>query len=182
MYSIKGKYSTAHIMTNEVDIDTKVYEQILNIVNCHVFTNDSRIMPDYHYGAGSCIGFTMEMTDKIVPQIVGVDIGCQMLYVDFNKHMDLDKNGWLEVDTLIRKHIPMGFNHHKSPTLNLDKDFPWQLSTLQMEAATSQLNARLGTEYKGEPYTSKWFFDLCEKINIKPMVAANSVGTLGGGK
>ena len=75
MYPIKGKYSTAFIMTDEVDIDPKAYEQIVGFVNNHVFTNDSRIMPDYHAGSGSVIGFTMPMTDKIIPNVVGVDIG-----------------------------------------------------------------------------------------------------------
>jgi len=50
-----------------------------------------------------------------------------------------------------------------------------------MEAATARLNARLGTKYKGEPYTPKWFYDLCEKIKMKPNVAVNSLGSLGGG-
>lgn len=75
MYPIKGKYSTATIMTDEVDIDTKAYEQIVAFVNNHVFVNDSRIMPDYHYGSGCVIGFTMPLPTKIIPNIVGVDIG-----------------------------------------------------------------------------------------------------------
>jgi len=181
MYSIKGKYSTTHIMTDEVEIDSKVYEQLLNVVNCHIFTNDSIIMPDYHYGKGCTIGFTMEITDKVVPFLIGVDIGCNMLYVNFNKHLDLDKRSWLEIDATVRKHIPMAYGHHKSPQLDFENDFPWALSTQQMLIATSQLNKRLGTEYKAEPYTSKWFFDMCDKINIKPKVAVNSLGSLGGG-
>ena len=75
MYPIKGKYSTAHIMTDEVDIDPAAYKQILGLVNNHVFTNDPRIMPDYHYGKGGPVGLTMEMTDKVVPFLIGVDIG-----------------------------------------------------------------------------------------------------------
>ena len=75
MYPIKGKYSTAYIMTDEVDIDTEAYKQIVSFVNNHAFSNDSRIMPDYHAGAGCVIGFTMPMTDKIIPNLTGVDIG-----------------------------------------------------------------------------------------------------------
>lgn len=60
-------------MTDEIDIDDKVYKQILGFVNNHVFTNDSKIMPDYHYGAGCVIGFTMPLGDKIIPNIVGVN-------------------------------------------------------------------------------------------------------------
>ena len=75
MYPIKGKYSTATIMTDEVDIDPAAYKQIVGFVNNHVFINDSRIMPDYHAGSGCVIGFTMPMTPRIIPNIVGVDIG-----------------------------------------------------------------------------------------------------------
>jgi tRNA-splicing ligase RtcB len=74
---IKGKYSTAYIMVDDPThvIEQEEYKQILEFVNCHVFTNDSRIMPDYHYGAGCVIGFTMPMTHQIIPNIVGVDVG-----------------------------------------------------------------------------------------------------------
>jgi RNA-splicing ligase RtcB len=90
LYPIKGKYSTATIMTDEVVIDPEAYNKILGFVNNHVFTNDSKIMPDYHYGTGCVIGFTMPMTDKIIPNIVGVDIGCNMLFVDLQKSLDFD--------------------------------------------------------------------------------------------
>jgi len=75
--SIKGKYSTAHIMVDDPNhvVDQDEYKQILEFVNCHVFVNDSRIMPDYHYGKGCVIGFTMPMTPQVIPNIVGVDIG-----------------------------------------------------------------------------------------------------------
>ena len=74
---IKGKYSTARIMVADPNhvVEADEYAQILKFVNCHVFSNDSRIMPDYHYGAGCVIGFTMPMTNQIIPNIVGVDIG-----------------------------------------------------------------------------------------------------------
>ena len=77
MIPIKGKYSTAYIMVEDPDhvVEPDTYAQILGFVNNHIFTNDPRMMPDYHYGAGACIGFTMAMTDKVIPNVVGVDIG-----------------------------------------------------------------------------------------------------------
>ncbi len=182
MYPIKGKYSTAYIMTDEVDIDTEAYKQILGFVNNHVFTNDSKIMPDYHYGAGAVIGFTMQITDKIIPNLVGVDIGCQMLFVNFQKFLDFDKKQWLAIDKQVRKHIPMSTSIRQKSTLDIQKDFPWLITTLEMEVFTSHLNDRLGTKYKGEEYTPDWFFKLCERTNCKPVRAVNSIGTLGGGK
>ena len=180
MYSIKGKYSTAHIMTDETTIDQAAYEQILSFVNCHVFTNDSRIMPDYHAGAGAVIGFTMPMTDKVIPNIIGVDIHCNMLYIDLQKHLGFDKDQWLAVDRQVRKKIPMGQRHHQKPVANIEK-FPWALASAQKDVFTHRLNNYLGTEFKGANYNPKWFFDLCDKVNCKPVVAVNSIGTLGGG-
>ncbi len=77
MHPIEGKYSTAHIMVGDPThvVDAKVHKQILDLVNCHVFTNDPRFMPDCHYGAGCPVGLTMPMTHQVIPNIVGVDIG-----------------------------------------------------------------------------------------------------------
>lgn len=180
MYEIKGKYSTATIMTDEVDIDTKVYEQILTFVNNHVFTNDSKIMPDYHYGKGAVIGFTMPMTDKIIPNVVGVDISCNMLYVDFLKKFNLDTAGWLALDRQIRKRIPMGKEHHKRPAVDLER-FPWAIASLQMSQFATRINKHLGTDFKALPYDRAYFEELCDKTGCKPVVALNSIGTLGGG-
>jgi len=182
MYQIKGKYSTATIMTDEIDIDLEAYKQILGFVNNHVFTKDSKIMPDYHYGSGAVIGFTMPLTNKIIPNIVGVDIGCNMLFINFQKFLNFDKEQWLEVDKQVRKHIPMATNYLQKPALDIYKDFPWRITTLEMEMFTSGLNDRLGTKYKGEAYTPDWFFKLCERVSCKPVRAVNSIGTLGGGK
>jgi len=181
MYPIKGKYSTAYIMTGETDIDTKAYEQILGFVNNHVFTNNSRIMPDYHYGNGACIGFTMHMTDKIIPNIVGVDINCNMQYVSFQKYLDFDKAQWLAVDRQVRKRIPMGFNYLKKPGLDMYRDFPWAIASASMNMLTSNINKHLGTEFRGKPYTDKYFFELCERVGCDPVRAVNSIGTLGSG-
>jgi RNA-splicing ligase RtcB len=66
-------------------------------------------MPDCHKGNGSCIGFTMKLNDYIIPNIVGVDIGCGMLSCKFDiKNIDLEK-----FDNFIKKNIPSGFNINK---------------------------------------------------------------------
>lgn len=67
-----------------------------------------RIMPDVHAGAGCVIGFTADLGDKVIPNVVGVDIGCGMLTVKFKGDLDFDK-----LDRVIRKHIPSGWNIHK---------------------------------------------------------------------
>ena len=80
MEEIRGKYNTA-ISYAKVIEDT-AREQIRRMCN-YEFTRDSkiRIMPDVHAGKGCTIGTTMTVTDKAVPNIVGVDIGCGMYTV-----------------------------------------------------------------------------------------------------
>ena len=80
MEEIRGKFNTA--ISFAKDIEDKAREQIRRMCN-YDFTADSkiRIMPDVHAGVGCTIGTTMTVTDKAVPNIVGVDIGCGMYTV-----------------------------------------------------------------------------------------------------
>ena len=65
-------------------------------------------MPDVHAGKGCVIGFTGDLGDKVIPNIVGVDIGCGMLCVELGKvDIDLEK-----LDMVIREHVPSGMNVH----------------------------------------------------------------------
>lgn len=80
MFELKGAYTTAICYANIVE--QEAISQILRMCN-HEFTAGSRvrIMPDVHAGKGCTIGTTMTVTDKVVPNIVGVDIGCGMYVV-----------------------------------------------------------------------------------------------------
>ena len=75
MFELKGKYNTAKVFTDVADQAS--ISQVMNLLN-QEFTAGStiRMMPDIHAGAGCTIGTTMTITDKIVPNLVGVDIGC----------------------------------------------------------------------------------------------------------
>ncbi len=105
MIELKGKYNNAKVFTDLVD-ETSI-SQILLLLN-QEFVSGSRIrlMPDVHAGAGCTIGTTMTITDRIVPNLVGVDIGCGMNTVRIKeKHIELQK-----LDKLIYEKIPSGFN------------------------------------------------------------------------
>lgn len=108
MLEIKGKYSSAKIFTDIID-DTAV-EQIQTLCN-QSFSQDAkiRIMPDAHAGTGCVIGFTADLKDKVIPNIVGVDIGCGMLTVELGS-IDFDLK---ELDSIIRQYVPSGFDVHK---------------------------------------------------------------------
>ena len=88
MIEIVGKYNTAICYTNL--IEPGAYSQILSVCNEEAFANSKiRIMPDVHEGKGCTIGTTMTIVDKVVPNMVGVDIGCGMYTVDLGK-VDID--------------------------------------------------------------------------------------------
>lgn len=108
MIEINGKYNTAKVFTDNVE-DTAL-AQIKELCN-QDFVKDSiiRIMPDAHAGAGCTIGTTMTVSDKIVPNLVGVDIGCGMETLKLKqKKIDLKK-----LDKIIYDYIPSGFDIRK---------------------------------------------------------------------
>jgi RNA-splicing ligase RtcB len=100
---LQGKYNTATVFTDNVE--STAISQIINLLN-QEFAADSkiRIMPDVHAGAGCTIGTTMTITDKVVPNLVGVDIGCG---VSVAKLKETSIN-FQAFDTFIRTHIPSG--------------------------------------------------------------------------
>ncbi len=104
MIELKGKYNEARIFTDVVDEAS--ISQVLLLLN-QEFAAGSRIrlMPDIHAGAGCTIGTTMTIQDAIVPNLVGVDIGCGMETIRIKeKHLELQK-----LDKLIYERIPSGF-------------------------------------------------------------------------
>lgn len=88
MFDIKGKINTAVCYATVVE--DEAIEQIRRMCD-HEFTEGSkiRIMPDVHVGKGCTIGTTMTVTDKAVPNVVGVDIGCGMYTVKLEQQ-DID--------------------------------------------------------------------------------------------
>lgn len=88
MLEIKGKMNTAICYAKM--IEAEAVEQIQRMCD-YEFTEGSkiRIMPDVHAGKGCTIGTTMTVTDKVVPNIVGVDIGCGMYTIDLG-NIDID--------------------------------------------------------------------------------------------
>ena len=95
------------IFTN--NIEPEAVNQVYNLVKQPAFENCKvRIMPDVHAGKGCVIGFTADLGDKVIPNIVGVDIGCGMLTVMLG-NIDIDLES---LDNAIRKRIPSGRNVH----------------------------------------------------------------------
>ena len=110
MIELNGKYNTAKVFTD--NIDSASVSQIIELCSQEFTIGEKiRMMPDVHAGVGCVIGTTMTITDKIVPNLVGVDIGCGMETVLIKeKHMEL-----MQLDKLIRRTIPSGFAIRSTP-------------------------------------------------------------------
>ncbi|MEA4888458.1 MAG: RtcB family protein [Clostridiaceae bacterium] len=105
MQIITGRYNSAKVFTD--NLDPKAVDQIEHLLD-QPFTSGSRIriMPDAHVGAGCTIGTTMTVQDKVVPNMVGVDIGCGMeTAVLADSRLDPGR-----LDKLIHAAIPSGFD------------------------------------------------------------------------
>ena len=108
MKTITGTYSSAIVYT---DIIEETAEEQIKLLCDQPFVKGSRIriMPDVHAGKGCVIGFTADLGDMVIPNIVGVDIGCGMYTVELGKiGIDFEK-----LDEAIRKNIPSGMKVHE---------------------------------------------------------------------
>lgn len=107
MFEIKGKYNSAKVFADLVESEAQ--SQIMDMCNIKEFKNNKiRIMPDVHAGKGCTIGTTMTIEGNIIPDMVGVDIGCGMLWGKINKDI-LD----LEAFHRAVSSIPAGTNVNK---------------------------------------------------------------------
>lgn len=132
---------------NNEKVDLKIFadyvepaasDQILGLVNHEAFENCKiRIMPDVHAGAGCVVGFTANLGDKIVPNLVGVDIGCGMLAAKILEVVDFE-----EFDHKVRQLIPSGFSVHEKETTDVKELGLYCFNDLKK---VEHLNKSLGT-------------------------------------
>jgi RNA-splicing ligase RtcB len=93
------------------NVEEKALRQIHTLCEHPAFSDCKvRIMPDVHAGAGCVIGFTADLGNKVIPNVVGVDIGCGMLTVCLG-NIDIDFN---KLDSVIRENVPSGMQVHES--------------------------------------------------------------------
>ena len=120
MISVTGTQTEAKVFSNYPQ--ETALEQIQELCN-QAFLKDTkiRIMPDYHAGKGCVIGTTIQLKDKVVPNLVGVDVGCGVLTVKLqNKKVDFNK-----LDHVIRTFVPSGQELHSDETVRLiNTEFP----------------------------------------------------------
>jgi hypothetical protein len=189
MFTLSGKYQTATIMVDEVE--TECISHIMKMINHPAFSNPVVIQPDTHEGKGAVIGFTMEMTDKIVPACIGVDIACGLVSAKLsgvvfkdNKFTNKVKKHSVtrdEIDTYIRTYVPFGNTIHNKPVYDM-KLFPWHKAAELNRQFVMALERKTGEHMPHTKYDYEWFKNKCNQIGMDVIRAERSIGTLGGGK
>ena len=101
-------------------IDDATRQQVKDLAESEAYKGCMiRVMPDCHAGMGCTIGSVIKFKDRVVPNTVGVDIGCGMLVVELGK-VDIDL---ARLDQIVNEFIPSGFNIHEQPVVNYDFKF-----------------------------------------------------------
>ena len=137
---ITGKYNTAVVFNDNVDQES--YSQIMEFCNQEIFSDAKiRIMPDVHAGKGCVIGYTANLTDKVVPNLIGLDIGCGILCTNLGKFSpSFDK-----LDKFILRSIPYGFERNKRASKD---DFETEFIR-ELEEACDVLGIKFAEHLKG---------------------------------
>lgn len=116
MKTIKNSAGNETLIFAET-FEYEAFEQVKRLCNYEPYLHEKiRIMPDAHAGKGCTVGTTMTISDKITPNLVGVDIGCGMLTVKLkNKTID-----FAALDDVMRYKVPSGFNVHDTAQRSFD--------------------------------------------------------------
>ena len=132
-----GKYNRAKVFTNVIDSES--VKQVVRILNLESLKDTKiRMMPDIHAGKGCTVGTTIKLKDKVIPNLVGVDIGCGMYVMQLKeKEIDLQK-----LDEVINHYVPSGFSTHEE-ALEEAKDFDFSrfLCPVNIENARKSLGS-----------------------------------------
>jgi len=173
MIELKGKYTTAQIMIDEVE--QECISQIDRMINHPVFSNQVVIMPDTHAGKGSVIGFTMPLSNYVIPNVIGVDIGCGMITSSIGNTLNEHPE---KIDRKIQSVIPMSTSIHAS---NQSEKIDYDAVNKMQAMFIHNYNQMFATNYQMHEYNEQWLNAKIKQIGIDHHRFYNSLGTLGGG-
>ena len=178
MIEFNGKYTNAKVMIDE--IENSCAGQIVEFINNDAFTNPVAIMPDTHAGKGAVIGFTMEMGDKVIPNVIGVDIGCGMLSANIGKNLlaGIRKD---QLDRAMRKAVPVGTNRRKNISDELDMKLFYSRVNLSIAKLRIQYGIRFDKVMPQVRVHDGYMENLCETVKCSFDTMIKSIGSLGGG-
>ncbi|MBX0293721.1 RtcB family protein [Haloarcula nitratireducens] len=186
---LAGEYTTARVMVEDESlVEAGCLDQIQSLVDHPAFTEPVRVMPDTHWGAGAPIGFTMPLGDRIVPNVVGVDVGCGMAATNLGDSLPLDDG---ERERRVREAVPMGRSvHDYDDAPHLVSEFPFERANEVFEGFDDAFEARFGErvdprEFDFDGYDGEYFESLCSRVLADQRQGMGhviqSAGTLGGG-
>lgn len=159
-----GDYGKAIVYTD--DIEQEAISQIVAMLNQPFSLNASvRIMPDVHAGSGCVIGYTAKLTDKVVPNLIGVDIGCGVTGWKLGKRSVVGEK-FDKLDKIVREKVPSG----KEVNADIINDI-----------TLAEIFNSLGV--KGMKYSDwkKEVSAICKKVGVGEQRVWQSIGSLGGG-
>ena len=108
MIEINGRFTNARIFA-QTALQTAI-DQIQELTDQAFMAGTKvRIMPDYHAGKGCVIGTTIQLQDRVVPNLVGIDVGCGV----FVAQLDVTTVDFAQLDAIIRTYVPSGQDIHK---------------------------------------------------------------------
>jgi tRNA-splicing ligase RtcB (3'-phosphate/5'-hydroxy nucleic acid ligase) len=127
------------------DVDVPTLEQATNLANLPFAHKWVALMPDAHAGYGMPLGGVLAAKDAVIPNAVGVDIGCGVLAVQLEGIIpkDVDRRALEEVRERIIRMVPTGFNHHKFDQSWSGLANPPDIDVIQRELASAK--RQLGT-------------------------------------
>lgn len=152
MFKLEGKYAKANVFTDNVE--QQVISQIVEVCNQPMFRGANiAIMPDVHAGKGCVVGFTAVLSEEmVIPNLVGVDIGCGVMTSIFKTNRLLD---FKNIDNFITKEIPNGFSVRQNKHLLVTKhvlNFIEGVSYKVDKGKTEYHALSLGSLGGGNPY------------------------------
>ena len=148
MIVLNGKINHAKVFLPKDSLDEATETQIKSFLEHPAFAGSKiRVMPDTHAGKGSCVGFTTTIMDSIIPNIVGVDIGCGIRTVKLPYQFSDGMSRDLEVfDQFIRENIPAGFSIRSiAPDVPVDWWYEIRETSMELGLDVDRVGKSIGT-------------------------------------
>jgi RNA-splicing ligase RtcB len=191
MIELTGEYTTARVMVEDASlVDDNCLDQIRTLIDHPAFTEPVRVMPDAHYGAGSPVGFVMPLGERVVPNVVGVDVGCGMCATNLGPAVPLADDPAAR-ERRVREVVPMGRAvRDDDDAVHLLDEFPFDRANDTFERFDAAYRERFGEpidpiEFDVDGYDGDYVEALCERVLADRRQGIGhvirSAGTLGGG-
>jgi RNA-splicing ligase RtcB len=144
----RGEHAACKVFTDRLDPHT--VQQIYGFLNSPAFEGSPiRIMPDVHAGKGAVIGFTSPLNDKVIPNVIGVDIGCGVTAVPLTG-VSKGEVDFQSFDDHLREHVPAGFKVRATVNKRLGRLFKQHISDREpwedFEQAVTDLAVKIGDD------------------------------------